>query len=371
MSDKTPPEPGFRPSVLGKISSVSHQGLIPYSAIIELTHRCNEKCLHCYLDHPSREKAQQELTTAEIRGILDQLADAGTLHLSITGGEIFLRRDIWEIIEHARSRHFAINLLTNATMIDEAMADRIKAVAPWEMGISVYGATAETHDKITQFPGSFKKTIAAITMLKARGLKVNLKCTLMNDNVAEFDLIKTLGDRLGVKYTIDPLITPGINGSSRPCGNRISDEDLHRILSDKKFNQGLLTFGTREYSEGAQMTRETYMCKAGTNFLSIDPYGNVFPCIQFQMSAGNLRETSFAEIWANSAVLKKIRQTTMADVEKCSECSLLPICFRCPGVALLEDGDAFGPSSFACRTSKMRRLVQEKRPASDIDDIDT
>ena len=371
MPDNTPPEQMFQPSVVGKISSVSHQKLIPYSVILELTHRCNEKCLHCYLDHPSKDKVKQELTTAEICGILDQLAEAGTLHLSITGGEIFLRRDIWEIIEHARSRHFAINLLTNATMIDETMADRIKAVAPWEMGISVYGATAETHDRVTQLPGSFKKTIAAIMMLKARGLKVNLKCTLMKDNVEEFDLIKTLGDRLDVKYTIDPMIAPGIDGSSRPCGNRISDEDLHQILSDEQFNQGLLTFGTREYSEGAQMTRETYMCKAGTNFLSIDPYGNVFPCIQFQMRAGNLRETPFKEIWEDSPVLKKIRQTTMADVEKCSDCSLLPICFRCPGVALLEDGDAFGPSSFACRTSKMRRLVQENRPASDIDDIET
>jgi len=360
-----------RPSVTYKISSISHQRLIPYSVIFELTHRCNEKCLHCYLDHPSREQVQEELTTAEICGILEQLAEAGTLHLSITGGEIFLRRDIWEIIEKARKLHFAINLLTNATMIDEALADRIKAVAPWEMGISVYGATAETHDRITQLPGSFKKTIAAIMMLKARGVKVNLKCTLMKDNVDEFDLIKTLGDRLDVKYTIDPLIAPAISGSSRPCGNRIDDEELHRILSDEQFNQGLLTFGTREYTEGAQMTRDTYMCKAGTNFLSIDPYGNVFPCIQLQMSAGNLRETAFSEIWETSPVLKKIRETTMADVEKCGDCSLLPICFRCPGVALLEDGDAFGPSSFACRTSKMRRLVQEKRPASDIDDIET
>lgn len=371
MSDNTPADPRYEPSVLGKISSVSHRRLIPYSVILELTHRCNEKCLHCYLSHPTKEKVRQELTTDEIRNILDQLAEAGTLHLSITGGEIFLRRDIWEIIEHARGRHFAINLLTNATMIDEALADRIKAVAPWEMGISVYGATAATHDRITQLPGSFEKTIRAITLLKERGLKVNLKCTLMKDNVGEFDLIKTLGERLDVKYTIDPLIAPGIDGSSRPCANRISDEDLHRILGDEKFNQGLLTFGTREYSEGAQMTRDTYMCKAGTNFLSIDPYGNVFPCIQFQMAAGNLRESSFAEIWDHSPVLQKIRATTMADVEKCSECSLLPICFRCPGVALLEDGDAFGPSSFACRTAKMRRLVQEKRPASDIDKIET
>ncbi len=87
MPDNTPPEQMFQPSVVGKISSVSHQKLIPYSVILELTHRCNEKCLHCYLDHPSKDKVKQELTTAEICGILDQLAEAGTLHLSITGGE--------------------------------------------------------------------------------------------------------------------------------------------------------------------------------------------------------------------------------------------------------------------------------------------
>lgn len=368
-SSSDPPRPG--PSLITKISGLSQQQYIPYSVVFELTHRCNERCAHCYLDHPSADLARNELSLEEVRGILDQLAACGTLHLSLTGGEIFCRRDIWEIIGHARGLHFALNLLTNATMVDEAIADRLKKIAPWEMGISVYGATAETHDRVTKLPGSFERTLRAIRLFQERGVRVNLKCTLMKDNVGEFDLIKDLGERLGVKYTIDPLIAPAADGSMRPCGNRIDDEELYRILSDQKFNQGLLSFGTREYSEGAAMSRETFMCKAGTNFCSIDPYGRVLPCVQFHLEAGNLREQSFREIWESSPVLLKLRQTTMAEIKPCGKCSLLPLCFRCPGVALLEDGDAYGRSSFACRVSKVRRLIQEKRPVTEIDSVET
>ncbi|MBS0458443.1 MAG: radical SAM protein, partial [Proteobacteria bacterium] len=86
---------------------------IPLGVQLDLTYRCNERCIHCYLDHD----AHGEMTTAEILGLLDQLAAAGTFFLNISGGEIFMRPDLFEIVEYARKLQFSVKLKTNAVMI--------------------------------------------------------------------------------------------------------------------------------------------------------------------------------------------------------------------------------------------------------------
>jgi len=86
---------------------------VPLNAHLDLTYRCNERCEHCYLDHSDR----GELTSDEAFSILDQLAAAGVLFLTISGGEIFLRRDLFEILEHARDSAFCVRLKSNGVMI--------------------------------------------------------------------------------------------------------------------------------------------------------------------------------------------------------------------------------------------------------------
>jgi MoaA/NifB/PqqE/SkfB family radical SAM enzyme len=94
---------------------------IPLSVQLDLTYRCNERCVHCYLDHDDH----GEMTTTEIKDLLDQLAAAGVFFLILSGGEIFLRKDLFEIVEHARKLLFSVKLKTNAVLIREAKARRI------------------------------------------------------------------------------------------------------------------------------------------------------------------------------------------------------------------------------------------------------
>jgi MoaA/NifB/PqqE/SkfB family radical SAM enzyme len=124
---------------------------IPFSCHFDLTYHCNLNCVHCYVVKEDR----PELNTAEVKSILDQLAAAGTLYLSFSGGEIFTREDFFEIAEYARKLHFALRLLTNGTLIDEETADRIAALNPDLVSISIYSANPEIHDEITSVPGSF------------------------------------------------------------------------------------------------------------------------------------------------------------------------------------------------------------------------
>ena len=123
---------------------------IPLSAQLDLTYRCNERCIHCYLDHGDH----GEMTTAEIKDLLDQMADAGVFYLTISGGEILMRRDFFEILEHARARTFCIKLKTNGVLIREREAERIRDLGVESMQISIYSHGPEVHDAITKMPGS-------------------------------------------------------------------------------------------------------------------------------------------------------------------------------------------------------------------------
>src|SRR5580765_6915545 len=140
---------------------------VPLSVHLDVTYRCNERCVHCYLDHDDH----GEMTTAEIKDVLQQLADAGTFFLTLSGGEVLMRRDFFEILEYARQRMFNVRIKTNGVMIGEKEARRMRELGVEHVQISVYSHRAEVHDAITKLPGSLKRTIEAIRFIQSQGLK--------------------------------------------------------------------------------------------------------------------------------------------------------------------------------------------------------
>ena len=138
---------------------------LPISVHLDITYRCNERCVHCYLDHDDH----GEMTTAEIIDVLEQLADAGVFFLSISGGEVLMRRDFFEIVERARQLLFNVKVKTNGVMIREKEAARLRQLGVEQVQISVYSHRPEVHDAITKLPGSLKRTIRAIRFLKSTG----------------------------------------------------------------------------------------------------------------------------------------------------------------------------------------------------------
>src|ERR1700719_3147667 len=155
---------------------------IPLSVQLDLTYRCNERCVHCYLDHDDH----GEMTTAEIKDLLDQMADAGVFYLTLSGGEILMRRDFFEIVEHARARTFCIKLKTNGVLIREKEAERLRALGVESVQISVYSHRPEVHDAITKMPGSFRQSIEAVRLLRKQGLRVTMANVLMVQNAADY-----------------------------------------------------------------------------------------------------------------------------------------------------------------------------------------
>ena len=145
---------------LAAIAVATAHRQIPLHVLLELTPACNLRCIHCYC----APGGQRPLNGEEVEGLLEQLAAAGTLHLSLTGGEAMMRPDFFDILRSARRLHFALNVLTNGTLIGPAEADALAAVGPWEVGISIYGPTAVIHDRVTRVPGSFERTKRGATL---------------------------------------------------------------------------------------------------------------------------------------------------------------------------------------------------------------
>ena len=184
---------------MGLLESLNRRAMdlaIPLSVHIDLTWRCNERCIHCYLDHDDAD----ELNLSELRDLLDQMADAGTMFLTLSGGEIFLRRDIFAIVEHARLRGFDIKLKTNALLIGEKEAARIAELGVHQVQISVYSHMPQVHDAITKVPGSLEKTLRAVGLLRAQRVHVVIACVLMKPNKGAFEGVQAVAREAGADH---------------------------------------------------------------------------------------------------------------------------------------------------------------------------
>jgi organic radical activating enzyme len=219
-----------------------------------------------------------EMTTAEIKGVLDQLAEAGVFFLVFSGGEVFMRRDFLDLVEHARKLQFNAKVKTNGVMIHEAEARRLRELGVEQMQLSVYSHRPEVHDAITKLPRSLKRTIDSIKFLKSQGLKVTLSNVLMTVNRSDHKRTQALTQQLGIAYTLDPTLTPMIDGSTSNLYLRVDDDNLDQLFSDPE-----LVGNVEEYCKPPapvdEDAMEGYSCSAGHTACYISPYGDVFPCV--------------------------------------------------------------------------------------------
>lgn len=326
------------PDAVRLLEAHAREQSIPLNVLLELTHRCNLRCRHCYVDTDR----EPELTTLEVEELLLQLANAGTLILTLTGGEIMLRPDLVRIINAARQLKFAVRLLTNGTLIDEAAADAIAATHPVDVGISVYGARAETHEFITRIDGSFDTATRAIRLLADRDVSVRLKCVLMRQNMAEYQDIIELARELGATVQFDPHVSPRNDGDTDPLRFRLDHDDLIRVIGE-------------EGPQTAPGAEDSIMCSAGRDMSSISPSGTIYPCLQLPIPLGSLREQSFQEVWRNSPAAAALRDFRLNQTDKCADCSDLPYCRPCLGLNHVEAGDVRRPAPSSCNAASARK----------------
>jgi pyrroloquinoline quinone biosynthesis protein E len=322
---------------------------VPLSVQLELTGRCNLSCRHCYLDlaHPP-----EELATAEWTSLIDDLAALGTLFVSLTGGELFGRRDTFEIAAHARRHGMALTLLTSGTRLSDDDLDRVAALHPLSVELSLYAASADVHDSITRRSGSHAKTLAALEGLAARGVPLVIKTPILAPNADAIEELVALAEELGAGIVVDPMVITRRDGALDPVELRPSVEQVARVLALPALRErgGPLQSPPRGDDDP--------VCTIARRVAVVLPNGDVMPCSLHPTPAGNIRSASFESIWNDAPLLRSLREVnTGALDETCRTCEQNDSCSRCGALAMLEDGDFFGPSSAACRLSDAKRLA--------------
>jgi len=327
---------------------------VPLSVHFDLTWRCNERCVHCYLDHDDK----GEVTTAEVKEILDQLASAGTFFLILSGGEPTMRKDFFEIVEYARRLMFAVKVKTNGILLGEREAARLRELAIDSVQLSVYSHRSEVHDGITKVPGSLRRTINAVRFLREQRLKVIIAGVMMRQNLGDYKEMQRMAQELGVSFQLDPTITPKMDGDTSILELRIPNEALPQLFRDQSLVDDVDEFCATGEADTSAL--EALPCSAGHTACYISPYADVFPCVQFPLPTGNLRQERFLDVWRGSTQLNEVRGIRMSDLHTCTSCGNVASCTRCPGLAYME-GDMRGPSSADCDKSLARTGILSPR----------
>jgi AdoMet-dependent heme synthase len=321
-------------SILSKVE----EGKIPLWAHLDLTYRCNQNCLHCYCQGLSGKfsSKQKELSTREVFALLGQLAEAGSLYLTLSGGEVLARDDFFAIARHAKKKNFALTIFTNGTLINASVARRIAKLSPLCVEMSIYGATAEVHDRITQKKGSFAALCRAAKFLKGNHLKLVLKSVIMKSNIHQSRELEQLCSCLGADgYRFTMELSCKNDGSLEPKQYQINEEQIRSLI--------VLENIAPEEKKHIYWDNplDKLLCGSGSVGCYISPYGDIYPCAQLFVSMGNIREQTFQEIWRAPSALRNAlaKLRTYADMPVCHTCQYVRFCKKCIGMAYLEKKD--------------------------------
>jgi len=312
--------------------------LPPLMVSFAVTRECNLRCKHCYSEatdspHP------EELTTAEAKRVLTELAKAGTRLLIFDGGEPLMRHDIYQLIAHVQSVGLQPTLGTNATLLSTEAAERMKRAGIRALAISLHGADAKSHDDFCGMEGGWERAMAGIHNVAAAGIPFQINTCIHHYNLAQFDAIVSLARNLrAVAVEIFRFIPAG-RGKEHPdlaltpqeqqwLASQIIQYQLHdqnMVYRCVGIPQFWVEVEKRVTDKEAMRRFIRSCCGAASRYCCVFYEGTVYPCMVLQKRAGNIREKSFQEIWQESDVLKKLRDRDKLE-GKCGKCAYRELC---------------------------------------------
>ncbi len=357
------PTPG-NTNAYAELIARSWNKALPMTALWEITYACNHKCAFCY-NCPQR--GRRELTKDQIVSGLTKIADLGCVFLVLSGGEPLTRPDFFDIAWAGKRLGFALRIYTNGYLIDEIVARKMKELMPFEIEISFHGARPETMDKLTGVPGSFERVVQGIKNLRKHDLKVNMKCPITRWNQWELRDLKALAESLGCHAEFDPVITPRDDGDTSPLALQADREFLDKLWSPE--------YADLTHEEVPVPRNDTTIqanCGTGRSTIALDPYGNIYPCVQWRRSAGLISEVEdLRALWKESPVLEEVRRIAL-EIPRTTlkTCESGEFCSFCPGVAEVQTGDPRNIYPQVKMTSEIRKQkhseflsIQSKDPS--------
>ena len=323
----------------------------------EVTRSCNLNCVHCrassrFGPYP------QKLDTVKAKEVLDQIREVGKPIIILTGGEPLLRKDIFVLADYGTKKGLRMVMGTNGTLITPDITKKIQDSGIKRVSISLDGPTRESHDKFRQVDGAFDRAIKGISYLKEQGIEFQINTTITRYNLSELTGIFDLTVRLGaVAHHIFLLVPTGraqeminqelnakeyedtlhwfyqkqgktplqLKATCAPQYYRIIRQEAH--LKEQKINRK--TYGLDAVTRG---------CLAGISYCFISHEGIIQPCGYLELNSGDLRKSTFLDIWMNSSVFTDLRDFSKYK-GKCGRCEYITVCGGCRARAYAAHGD--------------------------------
>jgi radical SAM protein len=334
----------------------------PFLAIWEITQSCDLACKHCRaaaqpIAHPD------ELTTAEGKALIDQIADMHIPIFVFTGGDPLKRKDVFELIRYAADKKVSVAVTPSATplLTREAMF-KMKEAGLVRLGISLDGSTPEIHDTFRGLPGAYARTIQAIEWANEAGIPVQVHTTISRHNAHDLDNLCALFEKMAIvmwnvfflvpvgRGQLDDLLSgeefEQVFGKIYELSHRVNfqiktTEAMHyrryllqNNLEERKMGHGHPGSEAGKSFEAGTPTSDpktrnmgwaTRRVNDGKGFMFISHVGNVYPSGFLPIHAGNIRDTPLADIYRNSPIFKSLRDTSKLE-GKCGACEYKEIC---------------------------------------------
>jgi len=307
----------------------------------------------------------RERTSEEWIRMAEQAAEAGTLGLLLTGGEVMLRSDFCEIYEAIARMGFLITVYTNATLVTDRIMDLFQKYPPHKIGVTMYGASNHTYQKLCGCHDGYDRFTEGIERLSTLPSLFETRTTIVKDNWCDlFAMQQFTKQKFGENkpLQISRFVTKSIRGGvacAEKC--RLSPEEnvamidsgLVEVYQKVKNGEIQLPANMGKYplkrygslSEGGYLFQN---CKAGMNQYTITWDGSMYACELLSEGCTKPFEIGFQKAWEELPDCYPQSQT----IQVCEQCKYEPFCESCPAIRKAETGDFFGKPKYFCREAK-------------------
>lgn len=340
---------------------------------LELTPRCNNNCIHCYINLPTQDAnvMGKELSVKDIDLLSTEAVSLGAIWCLLTGGEVLLREDFNEIYLLLKRKGLLVTIYTNGTMINQDHIDLFRKYPPRDIEITVYGVTSETYEAISRISGSYSAFRRGVDLLHQNGIKFGLKAMALKSNLHEFDEIIAFCEKYSSKLCrFDPFLHlrydghPGRNVEIKR--ERLNYKDvgtLDQLLGGRVEKGSKSCRESFDESKHLAVHNMLFGCGAGLSSFTVGYDGVLRLCstLHHPLFLYDLRNGNLEDFWFRFIPeMRQLSSVSKTFVENCQKCALINQCMFCPAKSYLEEGNLDAHIDYFCSLAHDRSVKQVK-----------
>ncbi|QDX98820.1 radical SAM protein [Pectobacterium carotovorum subsp. carotovorum] len=323
---------------------------------VEITSKCNERCIHCYIPHENKKSG---IDSGLFYDILEKCKNMKVLHLTLSGGEPMLHKDFCNFLRKCREYDFSVSILSNLTLLNDEILNEMKKNHLLGVQVSLYSMNPDIHDEITKKKGSFEKTKSAILRLVENDIPLQISCPIMQQNKNCYNEVIEWAAGYNIHAGDDYVIIARYNHSTGNLSCRLSESEVKGIIREKISSDENYIKKIKIESENKKMLKPNdFVCSVCNSSICISDNGNVYPCAGWQdYVVGNVKENSLSDIWYDSKKIRYLRALRRNDFPKCLQCDDKEFCTMCMVRNANENplGDHLAVNPYFCNIAKFHK----------------